>query len=61
MTLINPDAHNTEVICLIILADSNENVCKLGNHWSTFVERVDVENRVDPEIEKMNPLAKHVS
>ena len=63
MTLVNLDAHNTEVVCLITLADSYKNICKLSKltiQWSTFAKQVNDENRVKPEIEKMTPLAKHV-
>ena len=60
MTLVNVDAHSNKVVCLITLANSYEIVCKLSNHWLTFAKRVDDEYRVDPEIVKMKPLAKHV-
>ena len=60
MTLVNHNAYSIEAVCLITLADSSENACKLSNHWSTFDERVDDENWVDLEIRKMKPLANHV-
>ena len=50
MTFVNHNACKIEVVCLITFADSYENVCKLSHNWSNFAERVDDENRVDPEI-----------